>query len=382
MTTIVAFGIVSLFADIVYEGARGIIGPFLLTLGASAAVVGLVSGAGEFVGYAIRSVTGILADRTRAYWTLTIAGYAFTVIAVPLLGLVGRVDLALALVVAERLGKAIRSPAKDTLLADAAEPLGVGWGFGLHEAMDQTGAVAGPLILSAILAAKQGDYRLAFLVLAIPGILTLAALLVARRQMPSVRHAADPTDTRPAELVDKPARLYMGFVFLAALGFAPFPLIAFHLSSSGVVADPQIPLMFALAMAVDAVAAVIAGRLFDRRGLRVLVAMPFLTALALFGFATTPWITWLSMLAWGAVMGIHESTLRAAVATLSVATRRATAYGIFNTAYGVALLAGGALLGYLYGHSMVWVVAFSLTAEVLALTVLRLVADTPLRGHS
>lgn len=133
--TVAAFGVVSLLGDIVYEGARGIIGPYLLTLGASAAAVGLVAGAGEFAGYALRTVTGWLADRTGGYWTMTFFGYGLTVVAVPLLGWVGRVDLALGLVVAERLGKAIRSPARDALLADAAEPLGRGWGFGIHEAL-------------------------------------------------------------------------------------------------------------------------------------------------------------------------------------------------------------------------------------------------------
>lgn len=376
MTTIIAFGVISLLADIVYEGARGIIGPFLLTLGASATVVGVVSGAGEFAGYALRSVTGLVADRTRAYWTMTIAGYALTVIAVPLLGLVGRIDLALALVVAERLGKAIRSPARDTLLAEAAEPLGMGWGFGLHEALDQTGAVTGPLILAAVLAARHGDYRLAFASLAIPGVLTLVALFVARRQMPTATHWATPEDTGSRGLRDGRARLYLGFVFLTAVGFAPFPLIAFHLSDRHIVGDAQVPLMFALAMAVDAVAAIIAGRAYDRRGLRVLAVMPVFAILAMFAFGSSVWVVWTAMAAWGAVMGIQESTLRAAVAKLSPATRRATAYGVFNTAYGIALLLGGALLGFLYDRSVLTMIVFVIGAQVMAFVVLRLVLAT------
>jgi MFS family permease len=374
MMTIVAFGIVSLLADIVYEGARSVIGPYLLTLGATAGVVGLVAGAGEFAGYALRSVTGIIADRTRAYWMMTIAGYALTVIAVPLLGLVGRVDLALALVVAERLGKAVRSPARDTLLADAAEPLGMGWGFGLHEALDQTGAVTGPILLAAILAAKQNDYRFAFLVLAIPGALTLISLLIARRQMPDGRHAAREDSPGARQLGNGHARRYLVFVFLAAVGFAPFPLIAFHLSDRHIVGDPQIPLMFALAMAVDALAALVSGRFYDTRGLRVLIVMPFFTMLALFSFTSLAWVGWAAMVAWGASMGVQESTMRAAVATLSPSTRRATAYGVFNTSYGIALLAGGAMLGFLYERSTVAMVVAAIAAEVIAFFVLRPIA--------
>ncbi len=374
--TIVAFGIVSLLADIVYEGARSVIGPYLLTLGATAGVVGVVAGAGEFAGYALRSVTGFVADRTRAYWTLTIAGYALTVIAVPLLGLVGRVDLALALVVAERLGKAVRSPARDALLADAAEPLGMGWGFGLHEALDQTGAVTGPILLAAILAAKQNDYRFAFLVLAIPGALTLIALLVARRQMPAGPHASPSNGAGSRRLGNDTARRYLVFVFFAAIGFAPFPLIAFHLSDRHIVGDPQIPLMFALAMAVDALAALISGKFYDRRGLRVLIVMPFFTMLALFSFTSTPWVGWAAMVAWGASMGVQESTMRAAVATLSPSTRRATAYGIFNTSYGIALLAGGATLGFLYERSLAVMVAFAIAVQIAAFLVLRPIVTT------
>lgn len=373
LTTVLAFGLVSLLADVVYEGARSIIGPYLLTLGASAALVGFVSGAGEFAGYAVRSVTGVVADRTGRYWPMTIAGYGLTVVAVPLLGWVGRVDLALALVVAERLGKAVRSPARDTLLADAAEPLGRGWGFGIHEALDQTGAVAGPLLLAAVLAARDADYRFAFTILAVPGLLAMVALLAARRLMP---HPDEPPIQAASDSAvdggrDGRARTYLWFVFFSAIGFAPFPLIAFHVSQRGVAGDAQIPLMFALAMAVDAGAALVSGRFYDRRGLRVLMLMPALSAFTVFAFATTGWVVWAGMAAWGAVLGIQESTLRAAVGDLSASGGRATAYGVFNAAYGVALLIGGAMLGFLYDWSVPVMVSVIIAAQIAAAAVLR-----------
>lgn len=372
MGTVVAFGVVSLFGDIVYEGARGIIGPYLLTLGASAAVVGLVSGAGEFAGYALRTVTGWFADRTGGYWTMTFLGYGLTVAAVPLLGWVGRVDLALALVVAERLGKAIRSPARDALLADAAEPLGRGWGFGIHEALDQTGAVLGPLLLAAVLTLRSGDYRLAFTILVVPGVLAMFSLVAARRLIPSEHHAAK----KEAGTLDRgdrsaAARLYLLFVFLTAVGFAPFPLIAFHLSAQGVLSEAQVPLLFAAAMAVDAAAALISGRLYDHRGLRVLAAAPVLSIAALAAFTTAAWAVWPAMAAWGAVMGVQESTLRAAVGDLARSAHRATAYGVFNTAYGIALLVGGLALGLLYGWSIPLLATAVVVVQVAALLVLR-----------
>ncbi len=356
MAAVVTFGVVSLLADIVYEGARSVLGPYLATLGASAAVVGLVSGAGEFVGYALRWVTGVVADRTRGYWAMTFVGYGLTVIAVPLLGWVGRVDLALALVVAERLGKAVRSPARDALLSEVAAPLGRGWGFGIHEALDQTGAVVGPLLLAGVLALRQGDYRLGFTVLAVPGALALLSLGLARRvagdQTSDIAGANSSSVAENEDRADLRARTYFGFVFLSALGFAPFPLIAFHVTDRSLVGDPVVPLMFALAMAVDAGSALLSGRAYDRRGLRVLLLLPGLSALTALAFSSTVWLVWSAVAVWGAVMGIQESTLRAAVADLSASGRRATAYGVFNTAYGMALLGGGVVLGFLYDRSV------------------------------
>jgi len=366
---IIAFGIVSLLADVVYEGARSILGPYLLTLGASAAVVGLISGIGEFVGFALRVVTGRIADRTGAYWTMTIGGYVLTIVAVPLLGLVGRVDLALALVVAERLGKAVRSPARDTLIAAASEPLGRGLGFGLHEAIDQMGAVIGPLLLAGALAVRSGDYRFAFGILAIPGVLVVIALVALRRMAPDpAHHDADPAE--PAGRVGR-ARTYLVFVFLSAVGFAPFPLIAFHLTDRGVLSDAMIPVVFAVGMAVDAGVALITGRAYDRRGLGVLLTLPLLSIGILAAFSTSLALVWLGAVVWGAVMGIQESTLRAAVGDLSEPGARATAYGVFNAVYGFALMAGGTALGFLYDLSIPAMAALVVAAQVAATVALR-----------
>ena len=371
LTVVVAFGVVSLLGDIVYEGARSILGPFFLTLGASAAVVGFASGAGDFVGYVLRLVSGVVADRTRAYWPLTIAGYTMTVVAVPLLGWVGRVDLAVALVVAERLGKAIRSPARDTLLSSASRPLGSGFAFGLHEALDQTGAVAGPLLLAAVLGVKTGDYRFAFSILAIPAVLVLVTLGVAYRRMPSLPEDRRGSDgTGDAGTYTPRIRRYLWFVGVAAVGFAPFPVVAFHLQATRTLTGAAIPTLFAVAMAVDAAVALIAGRVYDRAGLVVLLAVPLFTVLALGAFATSQPLVWVGGVAWGAALGIQESTLRAAVGDLAASPRTATAYGVFNTVYGVALLAGGSLIGLLYGTRPALLILYVVATQVVAATLL------------
>ena len=168
----------------VYEGARSVIGPYLATLGASATLVGLVAGAGEFIGYGLRVVSGYAVGRTRHYWTWTILGYALTVLSVPLIGVTGALAPALLLYGTERLGKAVRSPAKDTLLSFASAQTGRGSAFGVHQALDQTGAVLGPLLLAAVLAWQEDHYRLAFGVLAVPGVLVLGLLAWLRHRVP------------------------------------------------------------------------------------------------------------------------------------------------------------------------------------------------------
>jgi MFS family permease len=368
LRAVVALGIVSLLADMVYEGARSILGPFLLTLGASAGTVGVISGIGEFAGYGFRFFAGYAADRTKGYWALTIGGYALTIVSVPLLGLTTSVELALALVIGERLGKAVRTPAKDTVLSYATYEMGRGYGFGLHEALDQIGAVVGPLLLSAILAIHENDYKLAFLSLALPGALTMAMLLWTWRRIPEPHLLEPPVETREARAMPKlkAYRRYMLFTFLAVLGFVPFPLIGFHLAQQHVVSDATVPLIFALAMAVDAVVALLAGRIYDRRGLRLLIVVPFATVVVLLAFTNTPWVVWTGAAAWGGVMGLQESTLRAAVADMIPGPKRGMAYGIFNALYGVALLAGSAAMGALYGVSVGLLVGFVTAAELLA----------------
>jgi MFS family permease len=368
LRVVIALGVVSLLADMVYEGARSILGPFLLTLGASAASVGLISGIGEFAGYGFRFFAGYAADRTRGYWALTIGGYALTVVSVPLLGLATSVQLALALVIGERLGKAVRTPAKDTILSYATYEMGRGYGFGLHEALDQIGAVLGPLILAAILAVHENDYKLAFLSLAVPGAMTMVVLLWTRHRFPEpdrLEPPADPDDR--AQGAGSPAyRRYMAFTFLAVLGFAPFPLIGYHLATQNVVSDATVPLIFAFAMAVDASVALVAGRIYDRRGLQVLIVVPLATAIVLLAFTNTPWLVWMGAGVWGGVMGLQESTLRAAVADMIPGHERGMAYGVFNGLYGFALLTGSTAMGALYGASVGLLAGFVVAVEVLA----------------
>jgi MFS family permease len=390
---VVWFGVVAMFADVVYEGARSITGPLLAHLGAGALLVGVVTGVGESAALVLRLVSGPLTDRSGRFWAWTLAGYGLTVVSVPLLGLASTLWVASTLVIAERVGKAVRSPAKDTLLSHATAVTGRGRGFAVHEALDQVGALAGPLTVAGVLAATGNDYTPALLVLAIPGAVAFGLVVWLRCRVPRPAHyeldlAPGPTHTQPstpdggADAGDDaaavtPARLagafwaYAGFAGLTMVGFSTFGVLSFHLVTAGVLSAAAVPVLYAAAMVVDAVAAVVTGLSYDRYGAAVLVVLPFVAGLVpVLAFSGTAVVAVVGALAWGIALGVQESTLRATVADLVAPGRRATAYGIFGAVVGVAAAAGGALAGALYEVSVPLLVTITAALQALALVVL------------
>jgi MFS family permease len=377
---VLLIGVVSLFADLTYEGSRSITGPYLAVLGASATAVGVVAGGGELLGYALRLVSGRLADAMGRYWPITIVGYVVQMAAVPALALAGSWQAAAVLIVLERVGKAMRNPPRDAMLAHATQEIGRGWGFGVHEALDQLGALIGPLVVAGILAAR-GAYQIAFAALLIPALLTLATLGVARFTYPNPTDlAARPGDVRTAGL---PAVfwLYLAAAALVAAGFADFSLMAFHFERTDVIGASWIPVSYAAAMGVSGLGSLVFGRLFDRRGIAILVPLTAMTVLfaplAFFGNAPLPF---LGILLWGLGMGVHESIMAAAVANMVPSARVASAYGLFNLGYGVAWFAGSAAMGLLYDVSLPALVGLSIVLELAALPLLLRVAQVQRPG--
>ena len=374
---VVAFGVISLLADFVYEGARSITGPLLASLGASALVVGIVTGVGEAAALGLRLVSGPLADRTQRFWAWTIAGYALTVVSVPPLGVAGALWLACALVIAERVGKAVRSPAKDTILSYATARTGRGRGFAVHEAMDQIGALAGPLVVAAVLALTGDRYGPALGVLAVPGALVLALVVWLRVRVPdpaAYEHGSKPSITHE---VAAPGRLprtfwvYAAFTAATVSGFATFGVLSYHLVAHHVLPAAAVPVLYAAAMGVDAVAALATGWCYDRDGPRTLVVLPVLAAVVpVLAFTENVGLTVAGALVWGAAVGVQESTLRATVADLVPTGRRATAYGVFAGIVGAASLGGGALAGALYGYSIPVLIEATIAIQVFALVLL------------
>lgn len=371
---VTTFGVISMLADIVYEGARSITGPLLASLGASALVVGMVTGIGEAAALALRLVSGPLTDRTRKFWAWTISGYALTVVTVPFLGVSSVLWIAATLVIAERVGKAVRSPAKDTLLSHATAVTGRGKGFAVHEAMDQIGAITGPLLVAGMLALTHVNYLPTFAILALPGGATLLLLFWLRRRVPHPERYEHDDYTRGA--ADRPHKLslplsfwlYSGFTAITMIGFATFGVLSFHMVQRGVLPVPAVPIVYAAAMAADAVAALLSGWAYDRVGPKSLAALPIVGAtVPMLAFTDSlPGIV-LGALLWGAAVGIQESTLRAVVADLVPPPRRATAYGVYAAVLGTATAIGGALTGYLYGVSIPMLIAVVGVIQLVAL---------------
>ncbi|PNS00810.1 MFS transporter [Petrotoga mexicana DSM 14811] len=365
-------GIVSLFADITHEGARSLIGPYLGLLGASATAVGIISGLGEFIGYGLRLLTGYLSDKTRRYWLFTFLGYGMDLFAVPLLALAGRWEIAAMLIIMERTGKAIRKPSKDTLMSYAARNVGSGKGFAIAEVLDQIGAVSGPVILSLILLFKSGDelanYRFAFAILLIPALITLILLLISRLNFPQPEKFEVKEEMINFEGISKSYWLYLVAISLIAAGFADFPLLAFHFQRIDIFSPTMIPFMYAIAMGVDAVSALIFGLFYDKVGVTSLIIASSLSIFfSPFSFlSNSSLVVILGVILWGIGMGAQESILKSVVADIVTPEKRGTAYGFFNAIFGFFWFIGSAIMGVLYDHTIVSLVIFSMIVESAA----------------
>lgn len=364
---VILLSIVSLFADMTYEGARSITGPYLAVLGANAATVGFVAGFGEFIGYALRIFSGYLADHTKKYWAITILGYALNLLAVPLLALAGHWWIAASLMILERAGKAIRVPSRDAMLSHAGQKMGMGWVFGLHEAIDQIGALLGPMIVAVTLY-MHGTYQASFAMLLIPALLALSILLCARYLYPHPQALEVTQNDLAANGMNQSFWLYLTGASLIAAGYADFPLIAYHFQKDAILSPIMIPIAYGLAVGINSITAPLFGHFYDKKGFSILIIASlisiFFSPLVFFGNATFAFI---GVALWSIGVGAHESLMRAIVANMVPANKRASAYGVFNTLFGIAWFLGSFLMGIIYDISILSLVIFSISIQLLAM---------------
>ncbi|MDU6098022.1 MFS transporter [Peptoniphilus harei] len=387
MTFIILFGIVSLFSDMTHEGASSIRGAYLALLGASAGTIGFISGLGELIGYSMRYVFGKITDRTKKYWPMVIFGYILDILAVPALALVGEKGwiAAAILLVIQRMGKAIKKPAKDTIMSFAASQEGIGKSFGIQEMLDQIGAFLGPVFLYLVMLFKTDGttfeiYRTAFAFLAIPGFITILLLLITKREFPNPE-AFEPEAKKEEAFVMKKSFIYyiVGISFFA-FGFMDYALVIMHISKNftglggsyetfRLISEETLPLLYAGAMLVDAVAALIFGHIYDKKGVKALVISTIISApfsLFIFGFKSEAAILF-GLVLWGIGMGAQESILKAAVTSMVPKKNRATGYGIFECSFGIFWFLGSWILGVIYAKSLPLMIGLSIFAQLLAI---------------
>lgn len=387
MAFIILFGVVSLFSDMTHEAASSIRGVYFSLLGASASFIGFISGFGEMIGYSLRYFFGKLTDKTKQYWLLTIIGYILDIVCVPLLGLVGENGWILAsiLLVLQRIGKAIKKPAKNTIMSFAASSEGVGKSFGLQELLDQIGAFLGPIILYVVMLFKKGEifsvYSFCFLVLAIPGAITLILLFITKRLFPNPeKFEVEPKEESEFKF-NKKFMFYIIGISLFAFGFVDYSLLVYHVSNKfinisssvmetkSIINSGNIPLLYSFAMIVDAFSAMFFGYLYDKKGVKSLIISTLISSLfVIFVFlADSVWMVILGVCLWGVGMGAQESILKAAVTSFVSKNNRATGYGIFEFSFGIFWFLGSWFLGYLYDINIIYMVIVSLLAQLLSI---------------
>jgi MFS family permease len=365
---LIMIGAANLFADLTYEGARSVTGPFMAQLGATAATVSIVSGFGEFVGYTLRAVAGFVADRTGRYWAMAFVGYAINMLAVPALALAGNWPLAAGLIVGERTGRAIRRPAVQAMISHAGEQVGRGRAFGINESLDAAGATVGPLIMALVLT-ERGNYRIGFAVLLITALICLGTLIATQRAYPNPQKF-EPSAGGHTSRLPRAYWLYLAGGAMIGFGFVDFSLIAFHFQRAGTFQTNWIPISYAVAMGAGAFANLSLGRLYDKLGFAVLIGVfliaAFFAPLVFFGASG---LAFLGMALWGINKGAQDTVFKAVVAGLTPAARRSTAFGIFDTGFGIAWLVGSICFGLLYEKSLFLMVLISVLGQLGSLPI-------------
>ncbi|MCL2136986.1 MAG: MFS transporter [Coriobacteriia bacterium] len=363
ITVIILFGVISMLGDMVYESARGANSQYLNLIGISAAQVGLVFGIGEFIGYFLRLIAGVLSDRSGRHWLFIFVGYGLLIV-VPLLGLTMNWPILIVLILTERIGKSLRNPAKDTVLSGVAEDqVGMGFAFGLQEALDQIGALAGPLVFTLVfyLVGKNGvaEYQTSYKALIVPYVLLMVFLTFVYRKFKRDRLDDDlAIKEYRSEKLPRIFWIYTLFTFFCTLGFVNFSVVGYHLKATNLLSDGRITLLYSAAMGIDAIAALAFGKAYDLRkqktgvksgGLTVLAVIPFLTlVIPMLTLGGSVALVIIGMLVFGIVMGTHEAIMRSAIADITPYYKRGTSFGMFNTSYGLALLIGSSVMGWLY----------------------------------
>ncbi len=363
---VLTMGVVNLFADVTYEGGGGINGAFLGSLGASAAAIAIIAGAGEFLGYGMRSVAGYVADRTGRHWLVTFIGYAINLLAVPAMALAGSWQVAALLVFAERIGRALRKPTVEAMLSYTTARYGKGWVYAVNTALDETGATFGPLVVAAVLF-FGGGYRAAYAALLVSSLLALISLTLARLRFP-LPSRLESGETAPARGFTPSYWLFMAAGTCFAGGLMSYELISYHLTSTKTATEVGAPVLLAFATGSGVAANLVIGRTYDRHGLPVVLAAVTLSSLfAPLLLLGGPALVIAAMPLLGIGYAVQDTLLKAIVAGVLPQGRRSFAFGLFYAGYGCGWLIGSVAMGLLYERSRLTLALLAVLAQLLSL---------------
>ena len=372
---VLTMGLVNLFADTTYEGGASINGPFLARLGASAAIVSIVAGVGEFLGYSLRSVSGWIADRTGRHWAVTFVGYVINLLAVPAMALATTWQTATAFLLLERVGRALRKPTVEAMLSYTTGKHGRGWVYALNTALDETGATLGPLLMTLLLL-RGGSYERGYTLLLIPSVLALVTLVAARIGFPlPAKLEEGGIKTATARGFGRGYRLYMIAGACFAAGLMSFELVSYHLATTGLVAEPWIPALLGLATVASVATSLALGKLYDRVGISVVIAAVAVAAMfPPFVFLGGRAAVIVGLVLWGVGYAIQDTLLKALIAGVLPEGRRSLAFGLFYLGYGGGWLVGSVTTGLLYERSRVALVVFAMAVLLASIPFFALAA--------
>lgn len=370
---IILLGVISLFSDMTYEGARSIAGPYLAYLGANPILISAVCGVGEFLAYGLRVISGYIGDRTKKHHVLMAIGYIFNIISIPVIGFVNSWQSVASLLFLERTGKAIRTSSRDLVLSRASKSVGGGFTFGLHHALDQLGAITGPVMISIIFSLTQ-NYSPCFKILFFPAVIAVIIFFMVLSRYPELKVETEIIEIKSEKIkyaLNKRFWIYISFVFFIAMGYLNFPLIAYHVKNKNLINEGFIPLYYALGMGAGALSGIFTGRLFDKIGIKILfysISIPvFFSVFILCG---TGYMFALGIILWGVGLGVQESIMKGVITDIVSASNRGIAFGIYNFTYGISLMLSGIIMGYLYFHFKFALVSFSMIVELIAILIL------------
>lgn len=388
---IILLGIISLLGDIIYEGARSVNGQYLNILGVNAAKVGFIVGFGELLGYLFRLFSGYFADRKKSYWFFTILGYGL-LISIPLIALTDTWQIVALLIILERIGKGVRTPARDTIASHAAKQIGTGYGFGIAEFLDQIGAIIGPLIFAFVFAgiAKSQNivstYQRGYSLFWVPFLLLFSVLFFTYFKFKDSQRLETSSQKEEKEnlKLTKKFWFYIVFVFITTFGFVNFALVGFHLKKINILSDTFIPILYAFVMGIDAIIGLLIGRIYDslknkKKGkeYNILLFVPLSAVIVpFFIFSSWRFLIVMGAILLGFGLGIQETIMKAVVADITPITKRSSGYGAFNFSFGIAFFLGSTIAGYLYDYSISVLIITLVVIELLAIPVFCLVRKT------